>query len=286
VRQADLPFLNGTVGALIGAQGFAINGKGYLCGDFSLNNLWEYDTATKAWTQKANFPGTTYMATNFVIGSAAYILFGNTNWQYDQSTNIWTRKADMPGDSRYEASAFAIGSNGYAGFGFDWLAGGDLNDFYRYEPAVNRWLEMPPFPGSGRGGAMTFTVDSYGYICSGLHSVLDGSPFVYLTDLWQFDPGTGTWVSKQAFPGNGRARGVGLSGPGHGFVGTGNDGAYNYGYYKDFYEYTPSNDSWIRLPDMGNARNQDASFFIGNSLYVAGGHSDPNAFKDFWTLHL
>jgi len=300
VRLADLPFTDGVAGdvptALIGPQGFAINGRGYLFGGLTrtstgdleeLNNLWEYDTAIHSWTQKAHFPGgTTYQASNFVVGSAAYILTGNANWQYNQPTNTWTRKADMPGDSRSNASAFAIGSNGYAGFGYDVTAGiGDLNDFYRYETAVDRWLRMPPFPGSSRMGAMSFTVDTYGYVCSGLH-LGTGSPFVYLTDCWQFDPGTGTWASKQTFPGNGRAYGVGLGGPGHGFVGAGSDGAYNYGYYKDFYEFTPSTNTWTRLPDIGIARNQAGSFFIGSNLYVAGGHLDINEFKDFWTLHL
>lgn len=302
VRLTDLPFLdlipNDVPLALINPQGFAINGKGYLCGGQTipasgqpeeLNNLWEYDTAAKFWALKAHFPGgTTLGATNFVVGSAAYILTGNATWQYDQPTDTWTRKADLPGDSRSAASAFTIGSNGYAGFGFDMTThAGVLNDFYRYEPATDRWSRMPAFPGSARGGAMSFAVDSYGYICSGLDYV-PGSPlpFLYLADLWQFDPGTGTWASKQVFPGNAGAYGVGLGGLGHGFVGAGSDGSNNQVYYKDFYEYTPFTDAWIRLPDIGITRSLSGSFFTGNNLYVAGGQQGFNGLKDFWTLRL
>jgi N-acetylneuraminic acid mutarotase len=300
VRLTDLPFPDAIAGdvptALIGPQGFAINGKGYLCGGGTLtssgqvevlNNLWEYDTATGAWTQAANFPGGWAGGeSNFVVGSDAYILSGNANWQYDQPTNTWVQKVNMPGVSRSAASAFAIGSNGYAGFGYDMTNGsGTLNDFYKYETVGDKWVRMAPFPGSTRTGAMGFTVDSYGYVCSGVYSV-PGSAFVYLTDLWQFDPGSDTWTSKQAFPGNGRAYGVGLGGPSHGFVGAGSDGAYNYGYYKDFYEYTPSSNTWTTLPSIGVTRNQTGSFFIGSSLYVAGGDSYDVGLKDFWTLHL
>jgi N-acetylneuraminic acid mutarotase len=213
-------------------------------------------------------------------------LSGNSNWQYNQPTNTWTQKVNMPGVSRSNASAFAIGSNGYAGFGLDMTNGsGGLNDFYEYLTVGDKWVRMPPFPGSSRTGAMGFTIDGYGYICAGLDYV-PGFPFVYLTDLWQFDPGSLTWTSKQALPGKGRTDGVGLGGPGHGFVGAGNDGAYNYGYYKDFYEYTPSTDTWTTLPSIGVTRNQAGSFFIGNSLYVGGGDSYDVGLKDFWTLHL
>jgi N-acetylneuraminic acid mutarotase len=300
VRLADLPFTDAIAGdtptGLMVPQGFAINGKGYLCGGATitssgqtevLNNLWEYDTATGAWTQKANFPGGWGGGeTNFVVGSAAYILSGNANWQYNQPSNTWTQKVSMPGPSRFDASAFAIGTNGYVGLGNDMTNdSGTLNDFYKYLTVGDKWVKMAPFPGSTRTGAMGFTVDSYGYICSGLHYV-PGISFVYLTDLWQFDPGSLTWTSKQAFPGNGRAYGVGLGGLDHGYVGAGSDGAYNFGYYKDFYEYNPSSNTWITLPSIGITRNKAGSFFIGSYLYVAGGDSYDVGLKDFWTLHI
>jgi N-acetylneuraminic acid mutarotase len=300
VRLADLPFPDATAGdvptAFESLLGFAINGKGYLCGGYAqpssglsqeLKNLWEYDTATGAWTQKASYPGASALGgSSFVVGSDAYILSGNYNWQYDQPTNTWTQKVNMPGPARSNASAFAIGSNGYAGFGLDMTNGtGVLNDFYKYLTVGDKWVRMPPFPGSSRSGAMGFTVDGYGYICAGWDFV-PYSTFAYLSDLWQFDPGSLAWTSKQAFPGNARTDGVGLGGPGHGYVGAGNDGAYNYGYYKDFYEYTPSTDTWTTLPSIGVTRNQAGSFIIGSSLYVAGGDSYDVGLKDFWTLHL
>jgi N-acetylneuraminic acid mutarotase len=293
----NLPFPDGVAGdipsGLVSPQGFAINGKGYLCGGMTitsfgqaeeLKDLWEYDTATKAWTQKAGFPGSTPDAgSNFVIGSSAFVQVGNNNWQYSQASNTWVQKANMPGHLRSHATAFAIGQNGYAGLGFDATTGtGDQGDFYKYESALDTWVRIAPFPGTQREGAMAFVINSNGYVCSGMY-VVSGNPTIYLTDLWQFNSVANVWTKKQTFPANGRAHGVGLSGLGNGFAGTGSDGS---GFYKDFWKYTESSNTWSSLPNIGSARDQAGSFFIGSNIYVAGGTAGLDGLKDFWTLHL
>ena len=297
VQLPNLPFPDGVAGdipnGLVSPQGFAINGKGYLCGGMTitsfgqaeeLKNLWEYDTAKGAWTQKAGFPGSTPdEGSNFVIGSSAFVQVGNSNWQYSQPSNTWVQKANMPGHLRSHATAFAIGQNGYAGLGFDATTGaGDQGDFYEYESALDTWVRIAPFPGTQREGAMAFVINSSGYVCSGMHYE-SGNPTVYLTDLWQFNSVANAWTKKQTFPANGRSYGVGLSGLGNGYVGTGSDGSF---FYKDFWKYAPSSNTWSSLPDIGSARGEAGSFFIGSNIYVAGGTAGLDGLKDFWTLHL
>ena len=40
-------------------------------------------------------------------------------WEYDPATNAWTQKADFGGTARYGAVGFSIGSKGYIGTGSD-----------------------------------------------------------------------------------------------------------------------------------------------------------------------
>ncbi len=296
-RLADLPFPDGVSGdvpdALVSPLGFAIAAKGYLCGGRTstsfgqaeeLKNLWEYDTVTKAWTQKASFPGaiTPDDGADFVIGKNAYVIVNSANWRYNQPTNTWTPRASMPGHPRGHGTGFTIKNKGYVGLGFDLTtATGDLKDFYEYEPGMDTWVKKANLPGDKREGAMGFVIGDNGYVTSGMH-VVSGSPTVYLTDTWQYHAATDTWTSKAAFPASGRAHGIGLSGLNIGYAGTGSD---NTKFYGDFYAYTQSTNSWSTLPSGPPARDQAGSFFIANNIYVAGGTAGLDGMKDFWTLH-
>ena len=295
VQLADLPFPDGVSGdipnGLVSPQGFAINGKGYLCGGMTitsfgqaeeLKNLWEFNATTQAWTQKASFPGSTPDAgTNFVVGNNAYVIVGNSNWQYHQPTNTWTAKTSLPGKPRDHASAFSIGSTGFVGLGFDLTTGiDDLRDFWQYFPGTDTWRRRRPFPDK-REGAMSFVVNGKGYICSGGHFTNPGT--TYFSDLWQYEPVADAWVSKAAFPAAGRMHGVGFGEAANGFAGTGSNGS---GFYADFWKYTPASNSWSSEPAIGSARDQAGPFRIGNNLYVAGGTAGLDGMKDFWMFHL
>jgi N-acetylneuraminic acid mutarotase len=89
-------------------------------------DFWEYDPATNAWTQKADFRGgARYGATGFSIGSKGYLGTGRDEnlfpfkdlWEYDPATNAWTQKADLGVEGRKWAVGFSIGSKGYIGTG-------------------------------------------------------------------------------------------------------------------------------------------------------------------------
>ncbi len=130
-----------------GATGFAIGTKGYIGTGLFQNSgeakdFWEYDPGTNIWIQKADFGGTARdAATGFSIGNKGYIgtgvestfIFGypmKDFWEYDPGTNIWIQKADFGGTARDAAIGFAIGTNGYIGFGFD--DNSSKNDLWKY----------------------------------------------------------------------------------------------------------------------------------------------------------
>ncbi|MBK7149552.1 MAG: hypothetical protein IPH78_12235 [Bacteroidetes bacterium] len=109
-----------------GAVAFSIGDKGYIGTGYNgtsyLNDFWEYDPATNAWTQRANFGGTArWGSEGFNIGSKGYIGTGYDGayqkdfWEYDPAANSWLQKADFVGTARADAIGFSIGSKGYIG---------------------------------------------------------------------------------------------------------------------------------------------------------------------------
>jgi N-acetylneuraminic acid mutarotase len=307
-KTEDLPL--GSPGALGREQsyGFSINGRGYVCGgffDMPNNDLnyardnWEFDPSTKAWTQKADFPGTwPYGGANFVIDDNAYIVAASDQqtWQYNQTNNTWTRKADYP-KYRVNATGMSIGGAGYVGCGDNGSGPGPnqfARDWYMYVPYFDTWTRIADFPGRQRENAFSFVINNNGYVCSGDSN--DFSTTNYFRDCWQYSATTNTWTKKAQFPGTGRANGVGLSANGRGFVTTGVTGT-TLGNSKptflgDTWEYTPGTNSWNQLFDFGGGARYGAfGFSIGTNLYVGGGNSllvatSAGAKKDCWIMAL
>ena len=69
----------------------------------------------------------------------------NDFWEYDPSTTAWTRKADFPGIGRMKVTAFSLGGKGYIGFGQSLVncdQGCDqvgYKDLYEYDPILDKW---------------------------------------------------------------------------------------------------------------------------------------------------
>ena len=98
------------------------------------------------------------------------------------------------------------------------------------------------------------------------------------------------WVRKTAVPGEPRYSAVGFSIGDKGYVGMG-DGKYvERGYYKDFWEYNPVNDTWTRKADYGGGGNMNpTAFSIDDKGYVLTGHNlntysktNPQGIPTFW----
>jgi N-acetylneuraminic acid mutarotase len=263
---------------------FSIGTKGYIgtglgSSGYYLNDFWEYDISTNAWTQKANFGGTARgFAVGFSIGAKGYIGTGlgssgyylNDFWEYDTTTNAWTQKANFGGTARYAAVGFSIGTKGYIGTGWD---GSLKQDFWEYDPTSNDWTQKANFGGTARTYAVGFNIGVQGYIGTG-----SGSSG-YLNDFWEYDPSTNSWTQKATFGGTARICSVGFSIGNQGYIGT---GVYGSSYYNDFWEYDPSSNTWTQEANInGTGRISAVGFSIGAKGYIGTGDGSSGSLNDF-----
>ncbi|MBL7137376.1 MAG: hypothetical protein ISS17_01200, partial [Bacteroidales bacterium] len=106
------------VGVTMGNRGYV--GTGFDLAERALNDLWEYDTYSNTWTQKAPLPGVgRAYATAFALHDKIYIGLGNNGsaylkdwWEYTPYTNSWKRMADLAGEARTGAMGFSVNGKG------------------------------------------------------------------------------------------------------------------------------------------------------------------------------
>jgi hypothetical protein len=279
VRRVDLPILSGRA---VGT-GFSIAGKGYFGfgtdGGGYYNDLYQYDTATNAWTQMASSPGPVLdLPICMVIGNMAYIGIGQTLsatasssssqlWQYDPQNNNWTRKADIPDTLLDGAFGLGIGSVGYAGLSMGTLG---TKGWWQYNPNNDAWTRKADYPGSEMQWGTGFAVN--GKIYSGLGNVLGPGGN---NQWWQYDTATDAWTAKNSFPGNVPFFGAAFTLSGKGYVAGG----------SECWQYDEAADSWTQMAFFDN-RIGGSAFVIGNkAFYTAGRHEpSPNNFlqEDLW----
>jgi N-acetylneuraminic acid mutarotase len=116
----------------VGATGFSINGKGYVCFGGSPKGNWSY--------------GLIIYETNDV-------------WEYDPANNSWARKNDFPDFHRYAALSvnvndriFIAGGTYYSmSFFNSWPA---INDCWEYLPATDTWVPYAESPLSSGDGIL------------------------------------------------------------------------------------------------------------------------------------
>jgi len=143
-----------STGNRTGAIAFSIGNKGYVGLGIKLNkdqsntfmnDLWEYNPETNAWTRKADFPGGGRgAAVAFTINDKGYVgagisshnyidsAFKNDLWQYDSVDDTWTL-LDLTGlTGRSQAVGFSIGNSGYIGVGFNLIRSHYSCDFERF----------------------------------------------------------------------------------------------------------------------------------------------------------
>lgn len=145
------------------------------------------------------------------------------------------------------------------------------------------WTQKSSFGGIARSGAVGFSIGTKGYMGTGY-----GNGLITFNDFWEYDQTTDTWSQKADFPGGARTSAIGFSIGSNGYIGTGLDKADTLiGIaQKDFWEYSPSSNSWTRKADLaGPERYGAVGFRIGSKGYVGTGDNfDPsfNDRNDFW----
>ncbi|MBI2269619.1 MAG: T9SS type A sorting domain-containing protein [Bacteroidetes bacterium] len=266
----------------IGSKGYILTGNG--SSSAVLKELWEWDSATTAWSRKADFPiSGRNNAVGFSIGAKGYIGTGDTTnggaaakdfYEWDQATDTWTRKADFGGAARYQAVGFSIGTKGYIGTGVN--SSGRKGDFWEWDQATNIWSMKDSIISAGgtqRNSAVGFSIGTKGYIGTGF----DG---VRLNDFYEWDQATNVWSAKANFPGEARqvalgfsikSTAIGIGAIAKGYIGAG-DGAT--GALSDFYEWDQATDVWTaKDPYLGGQRRAATGFSIGNCGYVGMGRN-------------
>jgi N-acetylneuraminic acid mutarotase len=272
--------------------GFAVGNKGYIgLGHTNsatletFKDFWQYDPATDAWSQVADFGGGyRYHATAFTVGNYAYVGLGENDlgqytsdfWKYIPLINTWVQVAPYPGIARRGACAFVIDNLGYVGTGQTEL--GYVSDFYCYNSLLNSWDPIADFTGQGRSSCISFNSDTKGYVGAG-H--IDGSD---TNDFYMYDPLTDTWIQKAPVGGPDRQDATSFVVNGIAYAGTGNDvdGIEN---FDDFWKYDFENDTWTQAADFdGSGRRYMVSFVIHDVAYCGTGTNGTNL-KDFWAFH-
>ncbi len=241
------------------------------------DDWWEYDPATNAWTQKANYlGGLMYHASGFAIDGIGYVGTGrnisaavvNTFFSYDPTTNTWEQKANFPGAGRRGGVGFAIDGYGYIG------TGSYYSDFYKYDPSTDTWTTVAALPTSGRISAVGFALNGYGYVGT-------GSTAGAQKDFWRYDPALDQWQQMADVGTIPRQEASGFAVMGKGYILTGDN--YSSGdNYGDMWEYNPVTDTWTQMEDFpGTARRYLSCTTLGNVAYAGLGTNGTN-FKDFW----
>jgi N-acetylneuraminic acid mutarotase len=224
--------------ARVGATSFSLTRNGQTKGYVALgqtqtiafmNDLWEYDRSTDAWTQMANFTGAPRReAVSFVIDNKAYVGTGNSAsglkkdfYTYDPSTNSWEQISDFEGTARRAAVAFSMDTYGFLGTGDD---GTLRNDFWMYNPLSDQWIQKANFPGGGRSGACGWSAFPVCYLGTG-----EDQSHTFYNDLWEYNYYLNNWTQRADLPGPGRKNAVAFYLDGWGFIGTG----YNNGIFLD-----------------------------------------------------
>ena len=286
------------------AVSFAINGKGYLFGGYQggqfRKDLWEYNTSSDTWTQKASLPLLSkgrMSSAAFVINNKGYVVGGDIEytpangyqtaetWGYDPAVNTWIQRASIP-VGRGRATGFAINGKGYIAFGSNESVDLFMDEVLEYDPAANTWTSIShltaPNKDLGRYQAVSFVINNKAYMGTGFGP--SGTNFC-LKDFWEFDPATLVWTQKADFGPGARAAAVGFGSGSLGYVGTGYfiESGVNYN-MNDFWSYSAGSNIWTKKANFpGYGRYGASGFYVGGRGWLGHGYR-PNYYStnDFY----
>ncbi len=279
----DVDGRNHPVTFAIGGLGFV--GLGQDDGYNELGDMYRYDAQEDSWTAMPDFAGgARSYAYGVSHGVKAYIGFGssaegdlNDLWEYNPLSGEAVQLASMPTSGRTHPTMVESGGIIYVGLGGS--DDGDLDDWWAYSIAEDSWTELAQFPGDPRHHPYFFAID--GLIYTGFGHGED----IY-RDWYQYDPATDEWTQLNDIPAEGRVAGTQFDFEGKGYVLSGQGESHGNLTFGEFWEYDPSDDSWIELePHPGTGRWAPGSFIIENQLYFTCGESFSNE-GDLWSWEL
>jgi len=260
-----------------GAVSFTIGDVVYVGSGYNnngaLKDFWKYSKENNTWVQIADFAGAARTnAVAFTLNGKAYVGLGHPDYlsspfkdfyEYDPSTNQWTKCAnDFGGTARSGAVCFVIENKAYVGTGAD--SNGTTKDFWSFDGT--NWTQLlSKFSGEERSSATSFVINNKAYISGGFY---DGSYFMQLSDIQEYDPATDTWTEKEY------ADGLNLSINGATAFTYNGIGYICYGNKKNVISYDPVTNKIENMGDefnFGNNRDNPISFLFQGIPYVGLG---------------
>ncbi|WP_461641307.1 Kelch repeat-containing protein [Labilibaculum euxinus] len=116
------------------------------------------------------------------------------------------------------------------------------------------WERTTDFPEDAPSRMTTFTIGDCIYYCCGDYKSNKQS-----NSIWEFNTISTKWVKKNDFPGEARYSAFGFSIGNKGYMGGGIKEQSGNGTLSDFWEYDPSNDTWLKKMDIPNGGIAEAN---------------------------
>jgi N-acetylneuraminic acid mutarotase len=186
----------------------------------------------------------------------------------------WCRQLNFAGGNREQGVAFSIGNKGYFGTGLDGST--RYNDFWEFDPMTNSWSQKANLPSYKRIAAVGFSIGNRGYIGTG--ESLEKSSFKSnLSDFWEYNPETNSWVRKANY-GVADTNGCGycsaFSIGDKAYVGGGIYKAAIFTATGDFFEFSPNDGpmgKWIKKANTTFTVSSGVGFAIEGKGYFGTG---------------
>ena len=183
-------------------------------------------------------------------------------------SQVWTKKADFINGESANAYCFSINDTIYVGN----TAG---LGFYKYDYTTDTWTPKGDVPTVlfNRTASTSFVINGKGYVLGGI-----GPDGICRSDVWEYTPGTDTWVQKNDFAGGKRTAAGSFVIANRAYVGGGNDTIDIPGFSlipkNDFWQYDPVADNWVSkavLPYPSSYLIAPFAFSINYKGYFACG---------------
>lgn len=249
--------------------------------------LYKYNLTTNTWETKTDLPfiGVEGQRQSSVLESyngKLYFIGGNLGtfmtgecWEYTPETDSWSQKTSMP-TAREDFGAALLDGKIYCMGGLASIDGSDV--IYKkleiYDIASDTWdttkADMPDYKALGNFGA---ACNSKVYVIAGSNS-MTGYPALHeVTAVYEYTPGTDTWVTKAPIPQGTCYKDVAVVGNKMYVI----SGQYSsthdkLGIVQRAFEYDTTNNTWIEKSRCPYASLGSGVTVIDGKIYMCGGN--------------
>ena len=203
------------------------------------------------------------------------------------SQSHWQSISDLNANARFRSASFAVNGKGYVASGS--ISGQPATtQVWQYDPATDSWNQMASMP-KGLRKAVSFSIGSDGYVGTGETLLVN---MLHTNDFYKYNASTNSWSQQADVPGAGGFSGIrtgafGFAIGSKGYLGGGAffGGIDGVSWFKDFWEYNPSNNTWTRKADVTNPEGgrENAATFVSNGKgYMCNGNIGGFFYKDIW----